>query len=72
MKCIPHVYLSIKMPQGTHTTRLYGTGTTGVDSASVHNCCCGGEVGIGKALFENDAEEDGTVGSDCVPWYCGL
>lgn len=28
-------YLSIKMPQGTHTRRLQGTGTNGVDSASV-------------------------------------
>jgi hypothetical protein len=35
VKCIPHVYLSIKMPQGTHTRQVYGTGTTSVDSASV-------------------------------------
>jgi len=60
------------MPQRTHTRRLQGTGTSGVDSASVRNYCCGGEVGIGKVLFQNDAEEDGTVGSDRVPWYCRL
>ena len=56
------------MPQGTHTRRLWDTGTTVVDSAFVkHFCCDGGEVGIGKELFENDAEEDGSSGTRLRP-----
>jgi hypothetical protein len=68
------VYLRIKMPQGAHTRRLQGTGTTGVDSASVKYWTSTVAVKweLARRCSRTVLRKTAAAGSGWVPWYCGL